>query len=274
LTDRRTEFADQARACLRNGQISEALGFARQALELAPTDTDSLTVLGAALSRADMPDEATEVLEKATKIEPGNPKHRYNLAAHLFRFGWKEEAQRHVSVALDLDPDYGKAKELLRRIERDQQTPPLMRFNTPSGGSVTEAPPVQTTPTDTFFPTRPPRPKHSVALLARLGKAWDLIFIGIFAIQAGFMAFALSSMFELGLEPTYDALSGTTPYTGAWLAFTIAYILDLFDRRPSGSYVILAVMTILLTTPVSLLAFLPLLGAVMFAAYMIGTRKE
>ncbi len=274
MTDRRTEFADQARACLRNGQIGEALGFARQALELAPTHTDSLTVLGAALSRADMPDEATEVLEKATKIEPDNPKHRYNLAAHLFRFGWKEEAQRHVSTALDLDPNYGKAKELLRRIDRDQQTPPLMRFSNPSGGPVAEAPPVQAPPSDTFFPAAPPKPKHSVALLARLGKVWDFIFVGIFAVQAGFMAFALSSMLEVGLEPTYDAISGANTYIVAWLAFTLAYILDLADRRPSGSYVILAILTISLSVPLCLLAFLPVLGAVMFAAYMIGTRKE
>lgn len=274
MTDRKADFIEQARSCLKNGQFGEAVEFARQAVDLAPKDADALSVLGAALSRSDMPDEAQEMLELAIRLDPNSPKRHYNLAAHFYRFGWKKEARSVVKKAIALDPNYGKAKELMRRIELDVMQPPPMRYQ--GGNPVAEpaAPPVQAVPEDYYRPAVAPKRSHGIAFVERMGSFWEVTLVVLFAVYMVLMVVELSYLVSSPLQVTFDRLSSATLYMLSWFLLTAAWVVDLMDRRPSQTFVAVGVLGILLVFPVCLIAFVPLLGSLMFLAYLVGSRRE
>lgn len=274
MIDRKAEFIEQARSCLKNGQFGEAVEFARQAVDLDPKDPNALTVLGAALSRCDMPDEAQEMFELAIRFEPNNAKHRYNLAAHLYRFGWKSESRSVLNEAIALDPDYGKAKDLIRRIEQDWLQPPELRYQGGNPTAEPAAPPVQVHPENFYHPTIAFKKPHQIQFIERMGRLWDVTLIALFAINMVLMIVELSYLISSPLQSTFDRLSSATLYMLSWFLLTGAWVIDLMDRRPAQAYVALGVLGILLLFPICLIAFVPLLGSIMFLAYLVGSRKE
>lgn len=274
MADRLAAFIEQARACIKGGQFDEAVEFARQAVDLAPADPDALTVLGAALSKAEMPQEATEVLLNAVRAEPQSSKRRYNLAAHFYRFGWKEEAKAELVRALELDPNYGKAKELMRRIELDRWQPPALRYQSADPALPDSAPPVQASPKDFYVVQVGTRKKHAFDFIERMGIAWDVLLVAVFTIHAVLMVVAITEILSHSLRGAYATVTGLSAYGISWFFFVLVWVVDLLDRRPTGSHVLLAVLAIGITFPACLVAFLPVLGAVMFLAYVVSTRRE
>lgn len=274
MSERLAAFVKQARACIAGGHFDDAVQFARQAVELAPHDPDALTALGAALSKAEMPQEATEALTEAVRLDPNSAKRRYNLATHYYRFGWKDEAKAELARALKLDPNYGKAKELLRRIELDRWRPPTKWYRTPDPSALQNRPPPHTSADGFQVWGQIPRKRHSFDFIERLGVFWDVILVSVFTAYTALMVVMIAEMISRSLDAAYQALSGTHAYGIVWLLFAVTWVMDLLDRRPSAQYVSLAVLGIVLTVPLCLLAFLPVLGTITFVVYLIGSRRE
>lgn len=105
------------------GQYEEAIEACRKAIEVDPSFGNPYNDIGAYLIELERLDEAIPWLEKATAAG------RYccyfyahtNLARVYLKKGMREKARKALQKALDVNPEYEPARELLRRIDRDER---------------------------------------------------------------------------------------------------------------------------------------------------------
>jgi cellulose synthase operon protein C len=108
-----------ATAYLENGDQKRALGFARAAYDLAPSNPVAANIYGATLFRSGR--SATKgiaLMEKAVAIDRTNADYRFELAQAYAGIGRKADAKRELSAAIAA-PDFQdqkEAKALLNRL--------------------------------------------------------------------------------------------------------------------------------------------------------------
>jgi tetratricopeptide (TPR) repeat protein len=100
---------------LKAGKISEAIEKLQQALALDPEDGQIHCYLGAAYNA--MPDKlhAIHHFEECVRLEE-SPKAYYNLGLVYESVHRVDEAVRQYRMALELDPNYTKAREALEKL--------------------------------------------------------------------------------------------------------------------------------------------------------------
>jgi tetratricopeptide (TPR) repeat protein len=87
----------------------------RIAAELNPAGPGILQNWGASLIEVGKPGEAVEVLRRLIEIQPDRPEHHYQLALAYYHQGQLAEAIFRAKQALRINPEYGRATELITK---------------------------------------------------------------------------------------------------------------------------------------------------------------
>jgi Flp pilus assembly protein TadD len=106
------------RAELAEGDLSGAIASFKKAIELVPDHGYALNNLGYALLRANLNDEAVDVLEHAAEILPNVAYVHNNLGVAYERVGREEEAEAEYTRSASLSPKYVKAQVNSARMKR------------------------------------------------------------------------------------------------------------------------------------------------------------
>lgn len=108
---------------LMNFDSERALEAARRAHELAPTNPDALDTLGWALVQVGAVETGLKHLRDAVARNGRSAATRYHLGVALEEFGSPTEAERELSRALALAPEFDAAEDARRRLERLRAIP-------------------------------------------------------------------------------------------------------------------------------------------------------
>jgi tetratricopeptide (TPR) repeat protein len=107
----------------RAGRLAEAIAAYRGALEQAPDDAETASLLGLAMAQAGHGPGALEQLERAVAAEPGKLAFRLNLVLGLLNLGMNERAEAEARAVLERDPGNPRALELLGDISLARSEP-------------------------------------------------------------------------------------------------------------------------------------------------------
>lgn len=107
-------FVEQA-----HGHLSEARDFYERALKIDPLLNDAASNLGILEARAGNLRRAVELWQGAFARVPNRSALGMNLAMVFCVAGQKEDARKYVERVLEFNPDYGKAKSLLKHLSAD-----------------------------------------------------------------------------------------------------------------------------------------------------------
>jgi hypothetical protein len=102
------------------GHEKEARDLYERALKIDPLANDSATNLGAIEARTGNLRRAVELWQGAFERVPYRSAIGMNLALAFCAAGQKEEVRRYLGRVLEFNPDFGKAKEMARRLERNE----------------------------------------------------------------------------------------------------------------------------------------------------------
>jgi tetratricopeptide (TPR) repeat protein len=100
-------------ALFRKGQADEAIGYFRKAVGIQPDNEKALNNLGLALLQKGQVDEAMIHLQKAVEIQPNGKEAQNNLGSALLQKGQWDEAFAHFQKALEIQPDFAEAYDNL-----------------------------------------------------------------------------------------------------------------------------------------------------------------
>jgi tetratricopeptide (TPR) repeat protein len=103
-------------ALVREGRPDDAAVQYREALRLDPGMAQAHNGLGSALTLQHRDDEAMVEFTRALELKPDLPSAHLNIAIVLLRKGDTPGAQRHLETALQIDPGYQPARNVLARI--------------------------------------------------------------------------------------------------------------------------------------------------------------
>jgi len=95
------------------GSVSEAEAAFRRALQVEPTLAGAHANLANLLSTRTDPAEAAWHFEQAVRQAPANALYRFNYAVTLVRLNRMDDAQRQLTAALQSDPNFAEAHDLL-----------------------------------------------------------------------------------------------------------------------------------------------------------------
>jgi arylsulfatase A-like enzyme/Flp pilus assembly protein TadD len=95
-----------ADALTEQGQLSEAVSFYNQALQIDPTSAATHYQMAIALEKQQKTDESIQHYSEAIKINPDYPEMHYRLANALLKQGKINEAIKHLRQVVILKPDY------------------------------------------------------------------------------------------------------------------------------------------------------------------------
>jgi Flp pilus assembly protein TadD len=98
------------------GNLEGARSALETAVKLDPTFSQAWYNLGLACSALGRPEEALDKLTRAESIDATSPQIPYARATVLARLGRSEEARRAAARALEIQPAYSDAAELLRSL--------------------------------------------------------------------------------------------------------------------------------------------------------------
>jgi Tfp pilus assembly protein PilF len=100
---------EEAQACLRHGALQDAVGLARNAVDLAPENSFARLIFGVALSRLKRPKEALVHFQMAANLNPRDARARYNLALCHTKNGNESLAMVEYQACLSIDPEFRDA---------------------------------------------------------------------------------------------------------------------------------------------------------------------
>jgi superkiller protein 3 len=106
-----------ALGCEELGQTSNTIRFLETAVRLQPTFARAWYNLGLALASTGQSEAALDALTRAGSSDTADPAAPFAQATILMRIGRLGEAQRAARRALEIDPQFEPARELLRNIE-------------------------------------------------------------------------------------------------------------------------------------------------------------
>ena len=99
------------------GETQKAIECLQAAVRLDPGQARAWYNLGLALNSAGRLDKALEALGQAEGVDSSDPRNPYARATILAGIGRKEEARRAAQRALEIEPGFEPARELLRSLE-------------------------------------------------------------------------------------------------------------------------------------------------------------
>ena len=105
------------RLALELGDADLAVGYLTRAARAAP-DAATLGALGVAFGAQGRPTEAIAAMEQAVRLDTANVAGHVNLAVAYAQAGRLVDARREAQTALDLKPDYERARKLLEALKR------------------------------------------------------------------------------------------------------------------------------------------------------------
>ncbi len=272
----RKAFVEQAKQCLRDGSVSVALEFARQAYQMDPTDEEVLCVLGAALSYAERDEEAEEVFSRAVSLYPRSAKAHYNLAVHYYRWGRKERAWELARKALSLAPLHSGVRNLLRLLEEEQKLPPVREEPHPPLGSSPPPVPPGGRSTERSPELQLPHSPHLFGFIEALGSKWDGILLTLFALSVVAWIWVVAERITGGLP------LGTLPEEFSaiwmmawllWLGWAVTLVVDMLDRRPNAIAVFFGVGGLLAGVGWCCLPAM-MIAVLCFGAYYLSSREK
>jgi tetratricopeptide (TPR) repeat protein len=104
-------------ACAEAGRMETAIASFQHALELDENFARAAYNLGLIYAQTGRPDDAIDALRQAGQTDPGNPDFPYALATVFAQLGRDAEAQEAAMRAIELNPDYTPAVDLLRQLD-------------------------------------------------------------------------------------------------------------------------------------------------------------
>ncbi len=107
----------EAIAAIRAEDFYTAIEKADRSSLLMPHLAEPHILKGIALSGLGRNNEATDAFARAVRLEPNSSRAYYNLATHLYQTGDRENALRFAQRALQLQPDYESAANLVDLIQ-------------------------------------------------------------------------------------------------------------------------------------------------------------
>ncbi|MCW5943698.1 MAG: tetratricopeptide repeat protein [Fimbriimonadaceae bacterium] len=113
-----------ARNADRAGRFDEALSNLEAMLPCGQNEAHFAMDVGDELARRGRPELALREYRQAVRSEPGYADARFRLAKALFELGEVEDAENQLHHALELNPLYGEARQLLETIRRSAVTTP------------------------------------------------------------------------------------------------------------------------------------------------------
>jgi tetratricopeptide (TPR) repeat protein len=107
----------------KNGDWQGAVETYRQVLDLIPDEGGLYYNLGMAYFQGKAHRKAIEQFETAVSVSPEilrqTPLIPFNIGMVHYRMKRYEDARRYMLAALDIDPDYSQAKDMLARLEKE-----------------------------------------------------------------------------------------------------------------------------------------------------------
>lgn len=85
----------------------------RKVYEKNPRNADVYHLSGLILYHFGMPDSAIYLIDRAINLKNISPQYFYNKGVILLEKGEKQEAKKCFQKALEIDPDYNKAKKII-----------------------------------------------------------------------------------------------------------------------------------------------------------------
>jgi len=114
-----------AKQLLAARRAAEALPLLADIAKQHPTCAECRLLLGAAFSAAGRGQEAVGQFEEAVRLAVANAPYRYNLALAYRAAGRLEDARQQLQFALQIDPNYEKARTALASLPAAPGQPPL-----------------------------------------------------------------------------------------------------------------------------------------------------
>lgn len=106
-----------------NSQIAfeKAVEAYRKIVDANPEDHNARFLLGRALGKLNLDNEAARELRQAAKLNPEDTEYQTELGAMLIRLAKYQEAMGALRKALEVDPSNSQAEELLERAQAGRQ---------------------------------------------------------------------------------------------------------------------------------------------------------
>ncbi len=101
---------------LNQGRTSESIAPLRELIRLDPGNVPAIYALANSLARESRLDEAVLYYHRAADLDTGNPNAHYNLGVVSSARGDVQDAIGHFQAALQIKPDYAKARQALRNL--------------------------------------------------------------------------------------------------------------------------------------------------------------
>ena len=120
IKDMATRYYEDAKYYFEQGDLKRAFQNYRKALELNSRSIEAYTGLGNIALKKAKPEIALQLYLKALKIEPENAQLHYNIGICYELLQDKERARKSFEQALQIWPDYKKAKEHLKWLNQSQ----------------------------------------------------------------------------------------------------------------------------------------------------------
>lgn len=109
-------YFNVANLLLQTGRPQEAEPLLAKALALDPYDAAAYDLLGQVMAMRRNTDGALYSFQKAVKLRPGYAPYLYNYALGLLQVGRYDEAKTQIQAAIQADPHYAEAHEILGAI--------------------------------------------------------------------------------------------------------------------------------------------------------------
>lgn len=100
------------------GSLDEALTYAQRAMQAKPEVDEIADTLGWIYLKKQLTDNAIEMFQRIVAKQPRNPVYQYHLALALDQKGNRDEARKHVEIALQNNPPQSDVESMRRLLQK------------------------------------------------------------------------------------------------------------------------------------------------------------
>jgi len=111
--DAAVNYVNIGSSLYRKGNVEEAIGYYKKALDIDPDFVDAHLNLGLVFLRQGKYEAALERLSRASALSPNHEKIRYILGRALLELGSIDEARLHFSHVIQINPYHAQAHQML-----------------------------------------------------------------------------------------------------------------------------------------------------------------